>query len=182
MGIVVDSRAALLAHAVFEKEVQWTEYDTRYSDDAEKVNLAPGLKEDRCENDGCNRTACAKRVIIVVVLVFGHARGIGDEDRTQVQNQVIERSQFAKNIAVVGFNHPSEEVKREEVEEQVHEIGVNEARSKQAPPLFAVMYLIGIQDPPRHQRIVVKSGQGGGYRKTYQNQGNVHADKDNKRF
>lgn len=178
MRIVVDSGVGLLTHSVLRKQIQRAEQDSRNTDDSEKVNLVPGVKKQGGENDRGYSTAGSQRPVPVVVLVFGQRGCIRNQYAPDVKQEVIKHRFVFEIEAKVDFNCPAEKVERKHVEEQVHEIRMDESGADHAPPLIFMVHQIGVEHPGRQHAGVVECGQGYEHRCGTYEQCDLHAVKD----
>lgn len=178
MRIVVDAGVRLLTHPVLCKEIQGAEQDSRNTNDAKKVNLVPGIEKQGGENDCGYSTAGSQRTVPVVVLVLGQRGRIRNQYATDVQQEVIKHGLVFEEEGKVDFNRSAEKVERKHVEEQVHEIRMDETRADHAPPLLPVMDQVRVEHPGRHHAGIVECGQGNEHRCGTNEQCNLHAVKD----
>lgn len=178
MRIVVDAGVRLLTHPVLCKEIQGAEQNARNWNDSEKVNHVPWVEKQGGKNDCCYSTAGSQRAVPVVVLVLGQRGRIRNQYATDVQQEVIKHGFVFEEEGKVDFNRSAEKVERKHVEEQVHEIRMDETRADHAPPLLPVMDQVRVEHPGRHHAGIVERGQGNEHRCGTNEQCDLHAVKD----
>ena len=158
MGVVVDIIAASFRHIDRIGQEQACIDDGRHRDTI-KIDLIPGLKDDKCKEDGAYATGSSQTAIIIVILPFEIRWNIGHNDGAHVLYRVPVTLQ-SQISCVVNFYSATEEKEGDHVECQVKEVGMDKTAGEETIVLVAYIDRRGPEYQVIHDAGVVKGGDG----------------------
>ena len=85
---MVDPVALAPSHVGRVADVEQSENDAGNRNDAQQVDFAPRVEEDRCENDGRNGSRCADGCVARVVAVADQVVNRSGDHAAEIEQQV----------------------------------------------------------------------------------------------
>lgn len=163
MGVVVDVVAPSFSHIDRIGHEQACIDDGRHWDKI-KIDLIPGLKEDKGKEDGAYASGSAQAAIVIIILPFEIAWNIGHDDGADVQYgiPVVLQAQLS---SVINFYSAAEEKEGDHIEQQVNEVGMDETAGEETIVLVAYIDRRGPEYQVIHNAGIVKGGDGDQYGK-----------------